>query len=543
MTPSAHVDTFARDNLPPKERWPELTFASSGLRYPDRMNAAAELLDRAVSEGDGDRIALRNDDAVCTYAQLQTHVNRIANVLRHELGLVPGNRVLLRAANHPMMAACWLAVVKAGLVAVATMPLLRARELAVIIAKARVDAALCDARLPDELATAWPEGRQRTLMFNTGFDADPVAAGPAPRSLDVLCRSADDRFAACDTAADDVALIAFTSGTTGKPKGTMHFHRDVIAMCDLFPPAILEPGPDDVFCGTPPLAFTFGLGGMLCFPLRARASVVLLERLTPQSLLGAIARHRATICFTAPTFYRQMAEAAKDHDLRSLVKCVSAGEALPDATRTRWREATGIEMIDGIGSTEMIHIFISAAPEDVRRGAIGRAVPGYEARIVDDEMKTLPPGTVGMLAVRGPTGCRYLADERQSVYVKDGWNLPGDTFTMDADGYFAYVARADDMILSAGYNIAGPEVEEALLEHPAVAECAVIGAPDEERGQIVQAFVVLKPELTASADLARALQDHVKATIAPYKYPRDIRFVDSLPRTETGKLQRFRLRG
>ncbi len=551
MIASAHEDTFARDNLPARDRWPDLTFELSGLRYPARMNATVELLDRAVDEGHGARVALRTDAANCSYAQLRAQVDRIAHVLRDDLGLVPGNRVLLRAANHPMMAACWLAVIKAGLVAVATMPLLRARELAVVVEKARIDAALCDARLPDELATAWPAGRSRTLMFNddaapadvrSGQPGSAQSVAARPRSLDALCRQADERFVACDTASDDVALIAFTSGTTGQPKGTMHFHRDVMAMCDLFPRSVLKAVPDDIFCGTPPLAFTFGLGGMLCFPLRARASVVLAERLTPKTLLETIARHRATICFTAPTFYRQMAGLAGGFDIGSLTKCVSAGEALPDATRTLWRETTGIEMIDGIGATEMIHIFISSPPEEVRPGAIGRVVPGYEARIVDERMNPLAPGEPGLLAVRGPTGCRYLADDRQSVYVRDGWNLPGDTFSRDADGYFHYVARADDMIVSAGYNIAGPEVEDALLEHDAIAECAVIGAPDPARGQIVQAFVVLKPGRVETAELVRELQDHVKATIAPYKYPRDIRFVDSLPRTETGKLQRFRLR-
>jgi 2-aminobenzoate-CoA ligase len=349
-------------------------------------------------------------------------------------------------------------------------------------------------------------------------------------------------FVACDTAQDDVALIAFTSGTTGTPKGTMHFHRDIVAMCDLFPRHVLHPQPDDIFCGTPPLAFTFGLGGMLCFALRVGASVLLIERGTPESLLAAIQRHRATIVFTAPTFYRQMAPLASRFDLASLKKSVSAGEALPDATRQLWKEATGIEMTDGIGSTEMIHIFISSPPEQVRRGAIGKVVPGYQARIVDDEMNELPVGSVGKLAVKGPTGCRYLADERQRQYVKQGWNLPGDTFTMDADGYFHYQARSDDMIVSGGYNIAGPEVEAALMLHEAVAECGVVGVPDAERGHIVKAFVVLAPGYSGDAAMATSLQDFVKQTIAPYKYPRAIEFRESLPRTETGKLQRFRLR-
>ena len=539
LFPSAHVDTFARDNLPPAAQWPSLRFDRPELQYAPRLNAAVELLDRWVGAGHGERIALRTDAATCTYRQLQAQVDRIARVLVEDLGLVPGNRVLLRGANEPMMAACWLAVVKAGLVAVGTMPMLRARELVPVIDKAQVAAALCDVRLKDDLLQAQRECPvlRQVLWFNDGDGQVPT-----PGSLDALASAKAAVFAACDTAQDDVALIAFTSGTTGQPKGTMHFHRDVLAMCDLFPRSVLQVRPDDVFCGTPPLAFTFGLGGMLCFPLRAGASTLLLERLTPDSLLAAIARHRASVCFTAPTFYRQMAARAGEHDLRSLTRCVSAGEALPDSTRQLWKQATGIEMIDGIGSTEMIHIFVSSAGTDVRRGAIGQVVPGYEARIVDADMNTLPPGAVGRLAVRGPTGCRYLADERQRQYVRDGWNLTGDTFSVDADGYYIYQARSDDMIISAGYNIAGPEVEAALLLHEAVAEAGVIGAPDPERGHVVKAFVVLKPGHAGDAAMVHTLQDHVKSVIAPYKYPRAIEFREALPRTETGKLQRFRLR-
>ena len=539
MLRTGHLDLFARDHLPRRELQPDLLFARPELRYPDRLNATVELLDRNVDQGYGERIALRTDDAVCTYRQLQAQVNRIAHVLRNDMSLVPGNRVLLRGANNPMMAACFLAVVKAGLIAVPTMPLLRAKELQPVLEKANVTAALCDIRLKDELVSAQPGSPlQQVLYFNDGDGRTPGGG-----SLESICAKRPAEFPACDTALDDIALIAFTSGTTGRPKGTMHMHRDIIAMCDLFPRSILKPRPDDIFCGTPPLAFTFGLGGMLCFPMRVGASVLLLEKSTPDSMLAAIARHRATILFTAPTFYRQMALLARNHDITSLEKCVSAGEALPDATRQLWREKTGIEMIDGIGATEMIHIFISAAGKDVRAGAIGKVVPGYEARIVDDNMNTLPPGTVGKLAVRGPTGCRYLADERQVDYVRQGWNLPGDTFLMDEEGYLFYQARSDDMIISAGYNIAGPEVEDALLSHPAVSECGVVGAPDPDRGQAVKAFVVLRPGFKTDAQLAQVLQDHVKQTIAPYKYPRVVQFVDRLPRTETGKLQRFRLRG
>ena len=541
MFRSAHQDTFARDNLPPAEQWPTFVFERPELRYPERLNAAVELLDTTIAAGHGERIALQTDAASCTYRALQAQVDRIGRVLIDDLGLVPGQRVLLRGPNSPMMAASWLAVVKCGLIAVATMPLLRARELVPVIEKAQVSAALCDARLADELIAARAQCPVLTqvLWFD---DGDGSLGGSRPGSLEALAASKPARLEACDTAQDDVALIAFTSGTTGSPKGTMHFHRDVMAMCDLFPRSVLRATADDVFCGTPPLAFTFGLGGMLCFPMRVGASTLLLEKATPESLLAAIERHRATVVFTAPTFYRQMAMRASAFDLSSLRASVSAGEALPDATRQAWKQASGLEMIDGIGATEMIHIFISAPPEAVRRGAIGTVIPGYEARIVDDTMNPLPPGEIGRLAVRGPTGCRYLADERQTRYVREGWNLTGDTFSMDADGYFIYQARSDDMIVSAGYNIAGPEVEAALLTHDAVAEAGVVGVPDDDRGMIVKAFVVLKAGLAGDDGMARALQDHVKATIAPYKYPRSIEFRDTLPRTETGKLQRFRLK-
>ncbi|MGE5794523.1 MAG: AMP-binding protein [Bacteroidota bacterium] len=538
MAYTAHLDTFARDNLPPPAALPEVFFDLPELRYPARMNCAAELLDKMVAAGHADRPAIHavidGRKYTCTYRQLLVRANQIARVLTEDLKLVPGNRVLLRGPNNPMMAACWFGVIKAGCIAVATMPLLRAKELEVILDKARIGAALCDARLKDELemAAARCPGLTRLMCFNDGGRGSLEAA---------LERKPAD-FATVDTAADDVALIAFTSGTTGQPKGCMHFHRDVMAMCDAFPRSCLKPTRDDVFCGTPPLAFTFGLGGMLCFPLRFGASTVLVERLTPETLLQTIGDFHATVCFTAPTFYRQMAQLAPKYDLVSLKKCVSAGEALPDATRQLFKQATGIELLDGLGSTEMIHIFVSHTPERVRRGATGYAIPGYRATVLDDDGNPCPPGTVGRLAVQGPTGCKYLADDRQRNYVQRGWNVTGDAYLMDADGYFFYQARTDDMIISAGYNIAGPEVESALLEHPAVAECGVVGAPDEERGMIVKAYVVLKPGFAGDDGMARALQDHVKAAIAPYKYPRAVEFRDALPRTETGKLQRFRLR-
>jgi 2-aminobenzoate-CoA ligase len=533
---SAHQDTFAREHLPPAHELPQLVFDWPELQGPEHLNIASVLLDRHVAEGRGDRIALLGAANATplrwTYAQLQHEANRIAQVLVHEQGLVPGNRVLLRGANSPMLAACWFGVVKAGGIAVGTMPLLRAKELVTLIDKAQVTHALCDTRLAHELALAQPQcpTLRHVLHFNGG-------------DLQARAAAHDGRFTNVDTGAQDTCVIAFTSGTTGVPKGTMHFHRDLLAACLCWPPHVLRATPDDVFIGSPPLAFTFGLGGLLLFPLHIGAASVLIEKATPDALLPAIAQHSASVCFTAPTSYRAMAAQVAQHDLRSLRKCVSAGEALPAATRTLWKEATGIELIDGIGSTEMFHIFISADESRARGGATGLAVPGYRAAVLDDQGHELPPGQVGRLAVKGPTGCKYLADARQRQYVQGGWNITGDAYLIDpADGQFVYQARTDDMIISGGYNIAGPEVEAALLLHPAVAECGVIGQPDEARGMIVKAFVVLKPGHTSDAGMAAELQAFVKQTIAPYKYPREVVFRDSLPRTETGKLQRFKLK-
>ena len=488
MSYTAHVDTFARDNLPPRSEWPEFVFELPELKYPARLNCATELLDKPVTRGYGHRIALRSPDGECTYTQLFTQTNRLANVLVREMGVRPGNRVLLRGPNNPMMAACWLAVMKAGGVCVATMPLLRAKELTEIIAKAEITHALCDKRLETELEAAAPNC---PTLREIHYWYDDAA-----NSLDNLSLRQPLTFGNVPTAADDPAVIAFT----------------------------------------------FGLGGILCFPLRFGASSVLAEKHTPETLLETIERFKANTCFTTPIMYRQMAAMAKEFDLRSLKNCVSAGEALPDPTRQAFKEATGIEIIDGIGSTEMIHIFISHTPERVRRGATGYAIPGYHATVLDEDGKACKPGVVGRLAVKGPTGCRYLADERQQNYVQHGWNVTGDAYLVDEDGYFFYQARTDDMIISAGYNIAGPEVETALLAHPAVAECGVIGWPDEERGTIVKAFVVLKDGHGRDAAMVSTLQEHVKKAIAPYKYPRAVEFVDTLPRTETGKLQRFKLR-
>lgn len=542
MAHSAHIDTFAHDRLPDQALWPEL-LSGPDTTYPQRLNCAVALVDDRVAQGDGERTALRWRDGgqlhAITYAGLQTLINRIAHVLVQDMGLVPGNRILLRGPNNLMMAASWLAAVKAGLVTVPTMPLLRAKELKQVIDRARISAALCDVRLKDEIEACMDPGH---AQFCPDLRQVCYFNDTAQQSLDTLCADKSPDFEPCDTAADDVCLIAFTSGTTGQPKGCMHFHRDVLAMCDLFPRHVLKATRDDVFCGTPPLAFTFGLGGLLCFPLRVGACAVLGEKMTPDLLLDTIQAFGATIVFTAPTFYRQMAVLARNFDLSSLRMSVSAGEALPDATRTLWREATGLEMVDGIGGTEMIHVFIAAAGADVRPGAIGRVVPGYVACVVDENMKPVPAGVPGRLAVKGPTGCRYMDDARQAKFVQHGWNMPGDVFTRDADGYFYYQGRNDDMIISAGYNIAGPEVEDGLLQHEAVAECGVVGVADEERGQIVKAFIVLRPGFTGDDAMARQLQDFVKRTVAPYKYPRAIEFVASLPRTETGKLKRYSLR-
>jgi 2-aminobenzoate-CoA ligase len=537
---TAHVDTFARDHLPPRELWPVMSRdALPALRYPARVNAAAELLDSHLARGGaaGDRTAIVFPGGKWTYRQLVETSNRIARVLGEDLGVVPGNRVLLRAPNTPMLAACWLAVLKAGGICVTTMPLLRARELAYVAEKAQVRLALTDARLVGELEQA----RLAAPVLERIVAFGPEAGGPDALETRMGAKTAD--FQPVRTAADDVAMIAFTSGTTGQAKGTMHTHSDILAACDCFPPQVLHATPADLFCGSPPLAFTYGLGGLLLFPLRIGASTLLLEQATPPYLLQGIHDFKATVCSTAPTAYRAMTPLVKDFDLSSLSKCVSAGETLPLATWERWREVTGLRIIDGIGSTEMLHIFISSSGGDIRPGATGKVVPGYEACILDEDGRPRPAGEMGRLAVRGPTGCRYLDNlERQRAYVQHGWNLTGDTYRMDEDGYFWYQARSDDMIISAGYKISGPEVENALLDHPGVQECGVVGVPDEERGHIVKAFVVLRPGFTAGDETARQLQDFAKRIIAPYKYPRAIEFVEKLPRTDTGKLQRYRLR-
>lgn len=535
LTTSTNYDPFVRDNLPPASEWPQMTFTLPELQYPARLNAAVELLDVMVAGGHAERPCLWFGNEMWSYRDLLSAANRIAHVLVGELAVRPGNRVLLRAANTPMLVACWYAVLKVGAVAVTTMPLLRAKELTYILDKAQVHCALSDARLKDEIATACARAQRSPAMMLWGSDD----AG----SLDRAMRDKPQSFDNCDTAADDPALIAFTSGTTGPAKGTVHFHRDIMAICDCFPRSTLKPSKDDRFCGSPPLAFTFGLGGLVTFPMRFGASTVLAERASPDVLPQLIRDNQATIAFTAPTAYRFMAENAAHSDLASLRKGVSAGEHLPLATFEQWQRFTGIKLIDGLGATELLHIFISCAGDDIRPGATGKAIPGYQACILGEDGQKLPPGEIGKLAVRGPTGCRYLADpERQRKYVRDGWNLTGDAYKMDDDGYFWYQARADDMIISSGYNISGPEVEGVLLEHTKVRECAVIGAPDRDRGMLVKAFIVLRDPGEANAATTKELQDYVKAQIAPYKYPRAVEYVSELPRTETGKVQRFKLR-
>ncbi len=541
MSYSAQTDRFVHDRLPPPEQWPRMSYDLSELQLLAQVNLVQALFEGVARRGLGDRPLLRSPRRTLSYAQARIEVARLAQALVEDYGLVPGNRVLLRGGNSIGMALAWLAVVQAGAVAVATMPLLRAKELIEIIDKSQPTLALCDERLLGELqqAQAQQPGLQTLVSFDSLHQSGQLALAAARY---------DGQHPACATAADDIALLAFTSGTTGKPKAAVHTHRDVLAACEAWPRHVLRATPDDIVMGSPPLAFTFGLGGLLIFPMWAGASVYFPDiPYTPEAMAQLIFDTGATIVYTAPTFYRQMApfmqqQAAQRGQAAALRLSVSAGEGLPDATRQLWKNATGLEMLDGIGATEMFHIFVSAAPEQVRRGAIGRVVPGYSARVVDEQGQELPRGSIGRIAVIGPTGCKYLDDARQTNYVRDGWNYPGDAFVQDADGYFFYQARTDDMIITSGYNVGAPEVEDALLGHPAVAECGVIGQSDQERGMIVKAFCVLRPGVVGDAALVQVLQDHVKATIAPYKYPREIEFRDKLPRTETGKLQRFRLK-
>ncbi|MCA2010986.1 AMP-binding protein [Cereibacter sphaeroides] len=535
LRPSSHVDSFTRDNLPAPETWPELRL--DGFDYPDVLNAGVELTDAMVAKGFGDHTALIGNGRRRTYKELSDWTNRLARALVEDLGVKPGNRVLIRSANNPAMVACWLAATKAGAVVINTMPMLRAGELAKYVESAQITHALCDTRLMDELTACAKDSPY--LKTVVGFDG----TSNHDAELDRLALEKPVTFEAVPTSQDDVALIGFTSGSTGKPKATLHFHRDLLIIADGYAKEVLGVVPEDIFVGSPPLAFTFGLGGLAIFPLRFGAAATLLENATPPNMIEIIQKYRATVCFTAPTAYRAMMRAMDEGaDLTSLRAAVSAGETLPGPVYDEWMQKTGKPMLDGIGATEMLHIFVTNRFTDHRPACTGKPVAGYEARVVGPDGVELPAGEPGRLAVRGPTGCRYLFGDRQGEYVQNGWNITGDTFVMDKDGYFHFAARNDDMIVSAGYNIAGPEVEAALLAHPAVAECAVIGAPDEQRGTIVEAHVVLGAGETPSDALAKLLQDHVKSTIAPYKYPRSIVFTRALPKTETGKIQRFRLR-
>ena len=535
LGPTGHTDTFTRDNLPPPAQWPD--FLLDGFDYPEWLNIGVELTDRMVEKGFGDHTALIGNGRRRTYKELSDWTNRLARALVENYGVKPGNRILIRGPNNPAVVACWLAATKAGAVVVNTMPMLRAVELAKIVDKAEISLALCDTRLMDEIVACAKDSR--FLKKVVGFDG--IANHDA--ELDRAALDKPVRFESVRTGRDDVALLGFTSGTTGVPKATMHYHRDILIIADGYANEVLGVTPDDVFVGSPPLAFTFGLGGLAVFPLRFGAAATLLENASPPNMIEIIEKYRATISFTAPTAYRAMMKAMDEGaDLSSLRVAVSAGETLPGPVFEEWVQKTGKPILDGIGATEMLHIFITNRFDDMHPATTGRPVSGYEARIVDEDMNEVPRGEVGRLAVRGPTGCRYLADARQAEYVRDGWNLTGDSFVQDAEGRFHFAARSDDMIISAGYNIAGPEVEAALLAHADVLECAVIGAPDEARGQVVEAHVVLMQGVAADAETVKRLQEHVKATIAPYKYPRSVKFVAALPKTQTGKVQRFRLR-
>ncbi len=540
LSPSAHLDTFCRDRLPAPDQWPEFRFDLPELHYPERLNCAVELLDATASRDGADRPCLHSASGTWSYGEVVRRTNQLAQVLTEDFGLRPGNRVLLRGPNTPWLAVAWLAVIKAGGVAVTTMALLRPREIATIVGLTQPSLALCDRRFAGDLAAGAPA--LTALHYGPAQDGPALDGTDEPGDLTARCAAKDGAFTAVDTAADDVAMLASTSGTTGQPKVAMHFHRDVLATADTFSRYMIKPRPDDVFTGTPPLGFTYGLGGLLLFPLRAGASTLLIERATPAELADTIAAHGVTVLSTAPTAYRAMLAAGKASSLKNLRRCVSAGEHLPKSVWEEFHQATGIAIIDGIGSTEMLHVFIAAADGDIRPGSTGQAVPGYRATILDSNGDEVPDGEPGWLAVQGPTGCRYLSDERQRNYVRDGWNITGDTYIRDADGYYWFQARSDDMIISSGYNIAGPEVEEALLGHPDVLEVAVIGAPDPVRGMIVQAFVVLRQGVMPDAAKVAELQEFAKQSIAPYKYPRTVEFVTELPKTISGKTQRYRLR-
>ena len=532
---SPHTDTFTRDSLPPIESWPE--FLLDGFDYPDFLNVGTELTDAMVEKGFGDNTALIGNGRRRTYKELTDWTNRIAHTLVDDMGVQPGNRLLIRSANNPAMVACWLAATKVGAVVVNSMPMLRAGELIKYVDKAQIEFALCDTRLMEEMDIC--ANGNLTLKRVMGFDG----TSNHEAEMDRLALEKPVKFKAFATKNDDVALLGFTSGSTGDPKATMHFHRDLLIIADGYAKEVLDVSPEDIFVGSPPLAFTFGLGGLAIFPLRFGAAATLLEVATPSSMIEIIEKYRATVCFTAPTAYRVMLRAMDEGaDLSSLRAAVSAGETLPAPVYEEWIAKTGKPMLDGIGATEMLHIFISNRFDDHRPACTGKPITGYLAKIIGPDGIEVPRGTAGRLALKGPTGCRYLGGQRQEEYVQNGWNISGDTFVQDDSGYFHFSARNDDMIISSGYNIAGPEVEAALLAHDSVAECAVIGASDQERGMIVEAHIVVSDGIDKTLKQAELLQDHVKSMIAPFKYPRSIVFVSDLPKTETGKIKRFMLK-
>jgi len=529
---SPQLDRYVHDRLPPPDQWPVIlpldTVPQHGL-----LNCCQLLLDRHLVQGNADRPALFNADRVWTYGDLAARVNRIANVMAEDYAVRPGNRVLIRGENSPEAVAIWLAIERIGAVAVTTMSLLRAAELETIAEISKPVLAICHHSLLGELQLAEQRGVHKFSILTFGEDAGTLYEAMSEKP---------DRCTICPTLADDISIIGFTSGTTGKPKATIHFHRDIIAICETVSRQFLRPASQDVFIGTAPLAFTFGLGGLLAFPLYSGASAVLHGRYTPGEFAAAIRKYKATICFTVPSYYQQIIRLGNPESLASLRIAVSSGEALPAPVREAFVGYAAIQLTEVLGSTEMLHAFAGSTGPQVRPGYIGPAIPGYEIAVLQDDGARAAPGEIGRFAVRGPTGCRYLADPRQQTYVQHGWNLTGDACAMTADGYVAYHTRYDDMIISSGYNISGLEVENVLLDHPGVAECAVIGEPDEERGQVVSAYVVVKDAAADESSLTRELQDYVKSVIAPYKYPRRIVFIDRLPRNESGKIQRFRLR-
>lgn len=530
-----YEDNFAHDNLPHASLMAECFTGHTDFEFPEDLNCVERLLDRHIAEGNGNREAIRTDDVIWTYDYLYEKANQIAHVLLENLDFKPGNRVLIRSANNPMYVAVWFGILKAGGIVVATMPLLREKELSTMVECAEISHAFCDYRLEEAML----EVKSPFLKHVITFDG----TGEGVSKLETLIGNKPKTFKNYTSKADSLAIIGFTSGTTGKPKMTSHYHKDILLICEAFPKYSLQPTPDDIFTGSPPLGFTFGLGGLVLFPFYYGASTFLIEKPTPEALLQAIQDHNITICFTAPTAWRVLTTKVKDYDISSLRKCVSAGETLPVKVWEDWYEATGLKIIDGIGSTEILHIFISSNEQNMRKGATGLPVRGYEAMIVDNEGNEITDGTPGRLAVRGITGCKYLGSEdKQKEYVQNGWNITGDIFRKDEDGYFWFVARGDDMIISSGYNIAAIEVESVLLAHEDIAECAVVGLPDENRGMLVCAYIVLKDKEKACDELTKSIQDWFKGVAAPYKYPREIRYMDTLPKTETGKIQRFKLK-